>query len=122
MSIYSDFKFNIDNKEPKLTDDYSIKQSIKNILFTDKGERQFEPEFGSHINQLLFEKMNPITELTLKNEIIFALQNYEPRISVVNIDVVPNYDNQVYNVKISYLINKLNISSNINLSLNIQGI
>ena len=126
MSIYSDFDFNMKRDQTGdvsvKADEESINQSIKNILLTNKGEQFFDMNFGSSINQLLFEKMNPVTEIILKNEIRFALENYEPRIVINNIDIVSDYDALTYNVDIDYVIVKLNTNGNASFTLTIQGL
>jgi len=125
MTYYSDFSFEFENTGPDietLTDEVSINQSIKNILFTIPGEVFFDPLFGSHIQQLLFEKMNPITEILLSNEIQTALDNYEPRITIKDISFEPNYDTLEYSVSIEYVINKLNTLGSVDISLQLQSI
>lgn len=126
MPYYSDFDFDLDKISTgditTLTDEESINQSIKNILFTNRGEVFFEPLFGSGINKLLFEKINPVTEYLLKKEIRYAVENYEPRIKINNISIEPNYDDQEYYVDIDYVIIKLNTLGNVEISLQLQGI
>ena len=65
----------------------SVKQSVLNILLTNRGERPFDPEFGSDIRKQLFENFDPITEQLLSDQIRSALRNYEPRVRVLNIDI-----------------------------------
>ena len=126
MSVYSDLDFKLNRFErndlQKLEDTSAINQSIKNILLTNKGEVPFEPLFGSKINGLLFEPMSPVTDIMLKNEIKFALKNFEPRIRINSINIDKDYDNKSYDIYIIYEVVKLNTIGEVNLSLNIQGI
>jgi phage baseplate assembly protein W len=87
-----------------------------------KGEVPFDPLFGSSIHNLLFEKMSPVTEILLKDEIEMALQNHEPRIVINNIEVTSNPDQNLYEIDIAYLIVYLNEEVTLTLDLNIQGI
>ena len=57
----------------------SVKEEIKNILLTDRGERLFQPLVCSYIRQLLFENVSPVTSIIIRDRIESALQTYEPR-------------------------------------------
>jgi len=126
MSFYSDIDWNLEREttnDIKVVEDAtSINQSIKNILLTNRGEVFFDPLFGSGIRQLLFEKMDVVTEYLLEQEINYAIENYEPRIKINNIDIESNYDTLVYSVSIEYIIIKLDTLGTANVSLNVQGI
>ena len=126
MAVYSDFQFNLNKtitNDIEVIENYiSINQSIKNILFTNRGEVPFDPLFGSGLMGLLFEKMSPVTEILIKNEIIFAIKNYEPRVQINNIEMIPNYDGLIYEIDIEYVILKLNSTGSVQLSLQIQGL
>ena len=126
MSFYSDIDWNLEREttnDIKVVEDaVSINQSIKNILLTNRGEVFFDPLFGSGIRQLLFEKMDIVTEYLLEQEINYAIENYEPRIKINNIDIESNYDTLVYSVSIEYIIIKLDTLGTANVSLNVQGI
>ena len=126
MPVYTDpgFEFNytpltgINQKE----DSNSINQSIKNILFTVRGEVPFDPLFGSGIHHLLFEKMSPITEQLLKDEIRTALENHEPRIVINNVELFPDYDNNLYELDLEYKVVYLDIIETIEIDIQLQGV
>ena len=63
-----------------VSDEDAIKRSVKNIIFTILGEKPFEPEFGSVINQSLFDLNTSLNEIRVSDEIQQSLLNYEPRI------------------------------------------
>ena len=65
----------------------SIKQSIRNILLTNQGERPFEPAFGCNIRRYLFENFTPITKDLIETEIRRAINNYEPRVILTELEV-----------------------------------
>ena len=58
----------------------AIKRSVKNIIFTILGEKPFEPNFGSGINQSLVDLNTNLNEIRVSDEIQQSLLNYEPRI------------------------------------------
>lgn len=70
----------------------AVKQSVINILSTNRGERPFMPDFGSNIRSYLFENFDPITAELIKEEIEVSLRNYEPRVRINDIilDDLPN--------------------------------
>lgn len=126
MSFYSDFDFTFEKETTAdvkvVEDEKSINQSIKNILFTRQGEVVFDPDFGSRLNYLLFEKMDVVTEWLLKEEIKFAIDNFEPRISINSITIEPDYSRYAYSVDIDYIILKLDTLGTANISLQLQGV
>ncbi len=125
-AIYLDFDFNFENNLDYgvnyILDEKSINQSIRNILLTKKGEVPFDPLFGSDVSQLLFEKISPVTEAILEDEIVTALTNYEPRIKIIDITCNGDPDNHVYNVRLEYLIIFLSISTVLEFSLDLKGL
>jgi phage baseplate assembly protein W len=72
----------------KKKDIEAIKQSCLNILLTDRGEKPFDPSFGSSITGQLFENFDPVLRESLKEEVELALRLREPRIKVLSVDVV----------------------------------
>jgi len=82
----------------------AIKRSIKNLIFTNYNERPFQPEIGSGIRDILFEPADEITIHDLKEAVIRTVDNFEPRISLLNVDVVDNADNNEYTVNIEFII------------------
>ena len=75
-----------------VSDEDAIKRSVKNIIFTILGEKPFEPEFGSVINQSLFDLNTSLNEIRVSDEIQQSLLNYEPRIDniVVTASIYPD--------------------------------
>ena len=78
-------------------DNASVKQSVLNILRTNHGERPFNWFFGANLRAYLFENMTRITAANMSTSINLALNNYEPRIEVLNTNVqTREEDNEVY--------------------------
>lgn len=74
-------------------DDSAIKNSVKNLIMTMHYERKFHSEIGSSVNALLFDNPNPAMIVLLDREIRDVIQNFEPRVEIldVNIGFVPDY-------------------------------
>ena len=78
-------------------DDNAIKQSVKNLLLTRNFERPFHSEIGSPIRQLLFDNPGPMFNVMLQRAIIDVINNFEPRVNIINVRVDDYSDaNEVY--------------------------
>lgn len=69
--------------------DHDIEQSIRIILETAPGERVMRPEFGCRIHELIFDPRNAATEGLMIYYVEQALGRWEPRIDVLEVDVLP---------------------------------
>jgi hypothetical protein len=70
-----------------VTDVQDIKRSVRNLVLTNRFEKPFHPEIASHVRDLLFERFTPITFNLLRNRIETVLANYEPRVSVTDVEI-----------------------------------
>ena len=99
------FKQNpLNNDLIALRNENAIARSIRNIVFTLPGEKPFNENFGSRVSKLLFENMDPLTALDIKDEITQSIVNFEPRVSLMNVSVTPNYDTSEFDTVITYQI------------------
>ena len=80
----------------------AIARSIRNIVFTTPGEKFFNQSFGSRITESLFENIDEITATVIVDEIRQSIDNYEPRVAVNNVQAFPDYDNNGFDVTITY--------------------
>ena len=87
-----------------LKNENAIARAVRNIILTTPGEKFFDPDFGSNINEILFENISELTAASIKEEIENSLENYEPRVEIIEVYVNPNYDSNNYDVIISYRI------------------
>ena len=88
----------------KKLDANAVKQSVKNILMTNKGEKFFDPNFGGGLRSMLFENFSTVTASLLRTQIRYALENYEPRITVDSIDVTDDIEGNALRVSVGYTI------------------
>jgi len=82
----------------------AIKQAIVNLLLTNKGERVMQPDYGSDIRSFLFEPLDFGTAVQIKNSIKYCLTTFEPRIAVNGIEVLPSYEDNGFDVELTYSI------------------
>ena len=85
-----------------LKNESAIARSIRNIVFTLPGEKFFDPNFGSDISQSLFENIDEISAVTIREEIEYSIKTYEQRVNLLEVESIPNFDNNEYNVVITY--------------------
>lgn len=107
-------------KKNPLTDDIitisnetAIARSIRNIVYTQYGEKFFNPRFGSDIQNALFENLDEITSSVIRDKIRASIINYEPRARLIRVDVSPNYDGNEFNVTIVFEIIGIDINSQV---------
>ena len=85
-------------------DNSAVPQSIKGLLLTRRGERPFQPDLGSGLQNLLFEPMDYGSAALIKKEITETLNRYEPRVSITRLYCFPDYGNNGYEVELEYVI------------------
>ena len=89
-----------------VTDVQDIKRSVRNLVMTNRFEKPFHPEIASHVRDLLFEPFSPVTINLLRNRIETVLTNYEPRVTLTDVQVEdPDFqkmDNNELNVRIFF--------------------
>lgn len=96
--VYSDIDLSFENRPSgdiyKKVDVAAVKQSVRNILLTNHGEKPFEPFFGANLRSLLFELTSPTLEEDINSAVRTALRNYEPRavIQRVIVQSSPDYN------------------------------
>ena len=80
----------------------AIARSIRNLVFTVPGERFFNEDLGSRVSELLFDVMDEISASAIRDEIAETIQKYEPRVTLKDVKVKPNYDNHEFDVTVIY--------------------
>jgi phage baseplate assembly protein W len=80
----------------------AIKNSIRNIFTTRKGQKILTPEFGCSLEQYLFEPITEVYARAIGDDILTAIERYEPRVEVIKILVLPNPYKKKYNIIVAY--------------------
>lgn len=86
----------------------AIKNSIRNIFNTTPGEKILNPRFGLNLKQFLFNPMSDLIAVDIAGLIRSKLPLFEPRISLNYVNVLPIYDENEYNIEISFSMPQLN--------------
>ena len=87
-----------------LKNENAIARALRNIVFTLPGEKFFNENFGSQITASLFENVDDISAIAIRDEIQQAIINYEPRVDLQKVEVFPNFDDNAFDVIITYII------------------
>lgn len=109
LSLYSDFHkdltINPVNRDVAVKrDEDSIKESLRNLILTSKGERLFQPDVGSDIRDMLFEPNTPASLILIKEKVKLLINNFEPRIILHDVEVTSDYTEETVAVRIFYYI------------------
>ena len=80
----------------------AIARSVRNLVITRPGERFFNPNLGSKVYETLFDNMDEISASIIQDEIRDTIDNYEPRVELIEVIVDPDYDNNAFDVVIKY--------------------
>ena len=106
------FKFNpLSGDLIALKNENAIARAVRNIVSTTPGEKFFDPDFGSSVGEILFENVDEISAVSIQDEIRNCLGNYEPRVELIEVNVNPNYDENQFDVLITYRIVGVDISA-----------
>jgi len=78
-------------KSFKLVDIQEVKNNLLNHIFTRRGDRVMQPEFGTSIPDLVFEPMDEIMLETLRDE-LEEVFNFDPRVTLLDLQIIPYED------------------------------
>tara|TARA_B110000503_G_scaffold35938_1_gene58828 strand:+ start:9980 stop:10396 length:417 start_codon:yes stop_codon:yes gene_type:complete len=109
ITLYQDFKKNLEISpvSADLTvwkDEDSIKESMRNLILTDRGERLMQPNLGGNINAMLFENITPSTLMLIQNQVRTTIELYEPRAELIDVTATSNIDDNTVKVNIAFYI------------------
>jgi phage baseplate assembly protein W len=82
----------------------AIKRSVRHLILTNYYEKPFRPSIGSGALKLLFENVSPLTANFLRDAVYRVIQNYEPRVELLEVNVKFDIDNNGYAVSLQYII------------------
>lgn len=103
-----------------LTDIEIVKMDLLNHIYTRKGERVMMPNFGTRIPDLAFEPMDKIT-LDILEEDLRAVFAFDPRVELLDLRILPFYDENMVIAAAKLLYIELNMTGNIDLNITFEG-
>ena len=99
-----------------------VKSNIKNLLLTKRYERVMQPEFGSGLQELLFDMNDDVFAEKLENNIIDTMAKWLPFITVENINIEQKNemrDNNKVEVSISFRLSDTQILDTVTFNVQI---
>ena len=87
----------------------AIARSIRNIVFTQPGEKFFNPNFGSRVSESLFDNVDNTSADVIRDQIRSSIRNFEPRVNLLNVSVNPNEEDNEMNVVIQYEVTGIDV-------------
>lgn len=85
----------------------AVTNSVINILTTRKRQKILDPEFGLRLEDYLFEPVTDFIASRIQEDITFAITNFEPRVKLHNVSVVPFPDDYKYEINLYYSVPSL---------------
>ena len=106
---FSDFLNNFDshpinNIIARVTNEGAVKQSIRNLILTEFGERLFQPNVGSDVAHSLFEPNDIVTAENITFFIKSTIKQNEPRALLLEVIVTPDPNNYLFQVNIIFMV------------------
>ena len=92
-----------------LKNENAIARSLRNIVFTLPGEKFFDSSFGSRITDSLFDNLDDITVTIIVDEVRESIETNEDRVKLNNVEAFPDYENNSFDLTITYEIVGRNI-------------
>jgi phage baseplate assembly protein W len=101
----------------KKTDAAAVRQSVKNLLMTNRGEVPFNPYYGGNLNRFLFSLSSDIDEEDVGNAVLRVIKTYEPRARVLQVGVQINPEENSIGIYVEFKV--LNYPQQISISVTI---
>lgn len=101
----------------RVTEAQSIMQALKTLLLTNQGERLYNIDLGSKIKSSLFDPLDNITASNIVNSIKQAINNYEPRVSIIQLLVTPSEELNEFKVNLFFSIINIPEVQQLNITL-----
>jgi len=98
-------------------DENAIKNSLRNLFNTKPGQRFLFPLYGLDLNQFLFEAITPVNAQLIGEKIVSSIEKFETRVTVLNVNVVSDPENNKYDIDITVRIPIFNTVTTINTTL-----
>jgi phage baseplate assembly protein W len=98
-----------------------VMQNFKNLMLTSPGEKIMDPNFGVGLRRFLFEQLTSDEPKNIRGRIVSQVKRYLSYVTILNINIQPEPDENRLGISISYQINPLNTSQIFNYSVSGQS-
>ena len=123
VTVYSDFftdfsRNAVTGQLNKKTNAEAVKQSVRNLLLTDKLERLYQPSVGAGLRALLFENATPFTQMQVQSYINEAIRNHEPRAELISTELEFKNDQHTAEIVVTFAI--INIEDPVTITIGLE--
>ncbi|MAG48682.1 hypothetical protein CMO86_03125 [Candidatus Woesearchaeota archaeon] len=87
---------------PVLKNEAAIRRSVRNIVQTIPTEKFFNPLFGSDVRGSLFDFVDFGTASVISDQILISIENFEPRVDNLQVEVLPRPDSNEFEVTVIF--------------------
>ena len=87
---------------PVLKNEEAIRRSVRNIVQTIPTEKFFNPLFGSDVRGSLFDFVDFGTASVISDQILISIENFEPRVDNLQVEVLPRPDSNEFEVTVVF--------------------
>lgn len=107
QELYSDFLMNMDlnpisGEISRSTNEKAVIRAMKNLINTNPGERITSSNIGCGLKRLLFEPFDSVTTDLIRTRISTTINQYEPRVRLLLVDVRPQEESDAYLIYITF--------------------
>lgn len=99
----------------------AIRNSIVNLFLTSPGDKILNPEFGMDLRDYLFMPASDSVASLIRTTIERNITVFEPRVRIIDMQVIPDYDNQQYTINMTVGVPFLQNDAKLNLSINLNS-
>lgn len=104
---YADFLMNLDRNPisgelARVTNERAVMRALKNLILTNRGERFHNSSLGCGLKKLLFEPIDEVTTDLIRSAITTTIEQNEPRVQLILVDVQPREESDAYFVSITF--------------------
>jgi phage baseplate assembly protein W len=103
-----------------LKDEDAVKESLRNLILTDPGERLMQPRLGAGIRELLFENLTPGVLKRIERRIKSTIETYEPRAELIDVSASSIFDDNKVSIVVRF--NTRNVDTPIQLDVILERI
>lgn len=72
----------------------AIKADLMHLILTERGQRLYNPDFGTNLLRFIFEPEDGLTLSSVKEEITTVVKRYLPKLQITEISVTQSTDSE----------------------------
>jgi len=93
-----------------------VKLDLLNHIYTRKGERVMMPTFGTRIPDMPFEPLDEMSLMVIEEDLLEVVR-FDPRVELMQMNVVPDYDNNMIVASLRLFYKELNMTDDLTLNI-----